>query len=128
MIWLSQEAFISELLDDWNMADAPPVSVPIKVQLSEMKPALPGALPTISDDDLKIKFQSLIGSLLYLGLCTRPDIAYVCMALGQHNANPTRTHMLAAKGVLCYLAGTRRHGMVFGRRKESFPTAIQGYI
>lgn len=89
MIWLSQEAFITELLEDWNMADAPSQSVPIKSQLSEMKPAPPGALPSISDDELKIKYQSLVGSLLYLGLCTRPDIAYVCMALGQHNANPT---------------------------------------
>lgn len=128
MIWLSQEAFITELLEDWNMTDISLQSIPIKSQLLEMKPVLPGVLPSISDDELKVKYQSLVESLLYLGLCTRPDIAYVCMALGQHNANPTRMHMLAAKNVLRYLAGIRHLGMSFGRKNESFPNMIQGYI
>lgn len=36
--------------------------------------------------------------------------------------------MLAAKNVLRYLVGTRRLGMSFGRKDESFPNAIRGYI
>lgn len=128
LLWLSQEAFISDLLDDWKMSDAAPLTVPIKMQILDMKEAPPGALPSIKDDELKVRYQSLVGSLLYLALCTRPDIAYVCMALGQHNANPTRTHMLAAKSVLRYLVGTRRLGMGFGRKSDVFPPSIQGYI
>jgi hypothetical protein len=128
LIYLSQEAFISELLDEYNMTEAPPLGIPIKSQLSEMKDPPPGALPAIADEDLKVKYQSLVGSLLYLALCTRPDIAYICMALGQHNSSPSRKHMVAVKSVLWYLVGTRRMGMCFGRKDSEFPKAIQGYI
>ncbi|KAJ3566546.1 hypothetical protein NP233_g6934 [Leucocoprinus birnbaumii] len=126
LIWLSQEAFIAELLEDWNMSSASPQSIPLDWQLSELKPALPGSVPSVSDDDLKVQYQSLVGSLLYLTICTHPNITYVCMTLGQHNANPTRTHLLAAKGVLCYLVSTCCHGMVFGWKSDELPVAIQG--
>jgi hypothetical protein len=43
---------------------------------------------------------------MYLAICTRPDIAYAAMALGQFNSNPTRAHLACAKGVLRYLVGT----------------------
>ena len=39
-------------------------------------------------------------------LLDRPDLAYAAMALGQFNSAPTRAHLVCAKGVLRYLAGT----------------------
>jgi len=68
--------------------------------------APPNALPEVANADIKVQYQWLVGSLLYLALCTRPDIAYVAMALGQYNTNPSQSHLLATKGVLCYLIGT----------------------
>lgn len=68
MIYLLQEAFIRELLDEYSMTEAPLLSRPVKIQLSEMKNPPLGALPSISDDDLKVKFQSLVRSLLSLPL------------------------------------------------------------
>jgi len=41
-----------------------------------------------------------------LAICTRPDISYAAMSLGQFNANPSRAHLVAAKRVLRYIAGT----------------------
>lgn len=37
----------------------------------------------------------------------RPDLAFTAMALRQHNANPTRAYLFAAKHVLCYISETR---------------------
>jgi len=42
-----------------------------------------------------------------------PDIAYAAMALGQFNVNPTRAHLLAAKGVLRYLLGTLDYALKY---------------
>jgi len=58
------------------------------------------------DADVKVHYQCLVGSLLYLVLCIRPNIAYVAIALGQYNMNLSRAHLLAIKGGLCYLLGT----------------------
>jgi len=88
----------------------------------------PNALPDINnDDDLKLHFQCLVRSLIYLAVCTHLDIAYVAMALGQYNTSPTRAHLLAAKGVLRYLAGTMDLSLEFGMEQSVISVPVQGF-
>ena len=68
-----------------------------------------------------------MGSLIYLAVCTRPDIAYVAMALGQYNASPTRAHLLAAKGVLRYFAGTADLSLEFGMEQSAISAPVHGF-
>jgi hypothetical protein len=105
-IYLSQKSFVTDLLDTWNMSNCYPSPIPLRQKLHELPTPPPTSLPDVCDDDIKLNFQRLVGSLIYLAVCTQPDIAYVAMALRQYNASPTRAHLLAAKGVLRYLAGT----------------------
>lgn len=104
-LWLSQKHFIIDLLTLYNLLNAYP-SVPLKVKLHASLPCPPNSCPDIEDSKLTVHYQQLVGSILYLALCMRLDIAYSAMALGQFKANPTRAHMLAAKRVLCYLLWT----------------------
>ena len=115
-IFLSQKSFITDLLDTWKMTNCHPSPVPLRQKLQKLLTPPPNSLPDFRDDDIKLNFQHLVGSLIYLAVCTQPDIAYVAMALGQYNASPTRAHpsLLAAKGVLHYLAGTSELSLVFG--------------
>ena len=46
------------------------------------------------------------------------------MALGQFNVNSTRAHLLAAKGVLHYLAGTLEYGLEYTVPVSSTPLTI----
>ena len=55
---------------------------------------------------LYIKFQTIIGSLLYIMISTQPDIAYAIMALSKHLANPIKEHVSKATYICCYLLGT----------------------
>ena len=89
---------------------------------------MPNALPEIADDDIKPLFQKLVGSLIYLAICTRPDISYAAMSLGQYNANPTRSHLVAAKRVLRYIAGTVDFTLEFNFDGGAVPTTIGGFI
>ena len=51
-------------------------------------------------------YQSLVGSLLYAAMATRPDIAHAAGMLGRYNSAPNEAHMTAAKRVCRYLKGT----------------------
>src|SRR5271154_1010238 len=80
-IWLSQCSYCDDLLRMWNLSNCTPASTPMSVKPYLIQP-LPNALPDVKDDDVKPLFQKLVGSLIYLAVCTRPDISYAAMALG----------------------------------------------
>ena len=48
---------------------------------------------------------AIVGSLIYLSVCTRPDISPVGV-LTRYMAKPSMGHWIAAKGVSRYIAGT----------------------
>ena len=108
--------FITDLLSSWNLtpSNCHASSVPLHHKLHTLPDAPPNSLPDIRNTDIKINYQCLVGSLIYLAVCTCPDIAYVAMALGQYNSNPTHAHLLAAKGVLRYLAGSLEFSLEYG--------------
>jgi hypothetical protein len=51
-------------------------------------------------------YSAVIGSLLYLSVCTRPDLAQAVGSLARYMARPGIKHWQAVKGVLRYLSGT----------------------
>ena len=59
-------------------------------------------------------YQSVIGSLLHLAQCTRPDIAAAVGALAAYNAAPSQVHMQAAMDVVRYVGCTAERGITYG--------------
>ena len=55
-----------------------------------------------ADPELRSRFQTVIGSLLYIMLGTRPDIAYAVTALSCHAANPSQDHLNKALYICRY--------------------------
>ena len=55
------------------------------------------------DTIMTTRYRELVGSLIYLEQCTRPDIAVATNILGQQMANPTKFHWEVGKKVLRYL-------------------------
>jgi len=121
-IYLSQKSFVTDLLDTWNMTNCHPSQIPLRQKLHELPVSPPNSLPDVCDSNIKLNFQHLVGSLLYLTICTRLD-----MALGQYNASPTRAHLLAAKGILRYLAGTSDLSLTFGMDQLDLSAPVQGF-
>lgn len=54
----------------------------------------------------RVPYASLVGSLIFAMVCTRPDIAYSVGVLSRFMANQGKAHWEAAKWVLRYLRGT----------------------
>jgi len=127
-LWISQRPLLVDLLQSWNMLDCTPSNVPLSHPLHKLPPPPTNSIPDVRDDDILINYQRLVGSLTYLAICTRPDIAYAAMALGQCNAKPTHAHLLAAKGVLRYLAGTLNYGLEYAVPTSSIPPTVAPFI
>jgi hypothetical protein len=60
-----------------------------------------------------ISYASIVGSLLYAQVCTKPDIAMTVGMLGRYQSNPGMEHWKAAKKVLRYLQGTKDYGLTY---------------
>ncbi|KAJ3515515.1 hypothetical protein NMY22_g14435 [Coprinellus aureogranulatus] len=105
-MWLSQRAYVEDLLAEWKLSACTGHRVPLPRSLDDPINMSDNVYKNYTDDQVRELYLRLVGAILYLALCTRPDLAYAAMALAQHNAAPTRSHLAAAKGVLRYLAST----------------------
>jgi hypothetical protein len=113
-LWLFHQVYIQNVLRDFVLENATTTSVPLRSQVNALPEAQPNSLPDVTNADLTARFQHLNGRLLYCAKTTRPDIDYATMALAQFNSNPLRKHLLAAKGILRYLAHTPNLMLQFG--------------
>ena len=55
----------------------------------------------------KTPYHSIVGSLMYAMIVTRPNIAFAVGALSRLLSNPGKKHWEAMKFILKYLCGTR---------------------
>ncbi|WJZ99930.1 hypothetical protein VitviT2T_018335 [Vitis vinifera] len=62
-----------------------------------------------------IPYASAIGSLMYVQVCTRPDITFIVNILGRYLSNPGHDHWVAAKKVMRYLHRTKDFMPVYRR-------------
>ncbi|GAB4822219.1 hypothetical protein N2152v2_009265 [Parachlorella kessleri] len=107
---LAQGRLTKDLLEEYGLGDCKPLSTPLSAATKLTKE---GELL----DTSTFTYSQLIGSLMYLSVCTRPDLAQAVGALARHMAKPTTEHWTAAKGVLRYLSGTVNYGITFGGQK-----------
>src|SRR5215472_2286271 len=70
-----------------------------------------------TDPDQKRRYQSMIGSLMYAMLGSRPDISFAVNKLSQFGSNPDEEHLSAAIQVFRYLKGTQDLRLIYDGRK-----------
>ena len=71
-----------------------------------------------------IPYASAIGSIMYVMICTRPDVSYALSMTSRYQANPGEEHWIAVKNILKYLRRTKDMFLVYGRKDELI---IKGY-
>ncbi|GJW58649.1 retrovirus-related pol polyprotein from transposon TNT 1-94, partial [Tanacetum coccineum] len=109
-IFLSQEKYVIDTLEKFNMAGCKtactPMNIGEKLQHEDGTEAADGTL-----------YRSLIGRLIHL-THSRPDISFSVGLLSRFMHKPSKHHLGAAKRVLRYLAGTKDFGIWFQRTKD----------
>uniref|UniRef100_A0A5S6R3H6 choline-phosphate cytidylyltransferase n=1 Tax=Trichuris muris TaxID=70415 RepID=A0A5S6R3H6_TRIMR len=111
---ISQSAYIDMMLRKFKMDQCKPALTPLdpSTELSVSNCPKTDAERT---DMAKVPYRELVGSLMYVALCTRPDILFAVTKLSQFNANPGRSHWNQLKHVLRYLSLTKDRELVFKR-------------
>ena len=82
-------------------------------------------------NDKLFPYRELIGSIMYLTTCTRPDLAFSVGQLSRYVQSPTQQHIGPAKQVLVlrYFIDTKSQGIMYSRSKaeENTRLIIDGY-
>ena len=118
LVALSQQSFINSVLKRFSMSQCKPASTPMEAK-SIQHPHYDGGTP-LSDKP----YRQLIGSVMHLLLCTRPDISFPVGVLSKFLSYPTNEHWTSAKRILRYLLGTMDMSLVFNREDN---LSIVGY-
>jgi hypothetical protein len=124
-ISLSQTAKIDQLVNEYGQQDAYPVDIPMVAGTQLRRPDKSAPTPSnISEWADQTPYRSLVGSLMYLAVATRPDISYVVGRLSSFLDCFRLEHWQAAIRVLRYLKGTRTYALTLGGRNS---LALTGY-
>ncbi|KAD3067741.1 hypothetical protein E3N88_35621 [Mikania micrantha] len=114
---LSQKAYIERILKRFNMQQCSPSVAPVVKGDNFGSYQCPKSEAEIDQMRL-IPYASVVGSLMYAQVCTRPDIAYITGMLGRYQSNPGLDHWKAAKKVLRYLQGTKEYKLTYRRSDD----------
>ncbi|GAA0152214.1 hypothetical protein LIER_10750 [Lithospermum erythrorhizon] len=95
------------------MESSKPVSCPLDAHFK-----LSSKLSTEKKDDVEhmknVPYASVVGSLMYAMLCTRPDLAYSVGMFSRFLSRPGKKYWEAVKWVFRYLMGTSDLSICFG--------------
>ena len=66
----------------------------------------------------EVPYLSVIGALMYLANCTRPDISFSVNLLARYSFAPTRRHWKCIKHILRYLSGTTNMSLFYSNKSK----------
>ncbi|GJV17432.1 retrotransposon protein, putative, ty1-copia subclass [Tanacetum coccineum] len=101
---VSQSGYVSKILNNFRIDNGKSVKMPLgghfKLSLKDYP---------VKDCDVermsKVPYVNAVGSLMYLMVCTRPDIAYVVNGVSRYLANPGKNHWEAVKWIFEIFTG-----------------------
>ena len=97
---IQQKQYILRMLEKYGLQDAKPVSTPADPSVRLRKDD--GVSKTVDP----VTYQSMVGSLLYAAIATRPDISQAVRTVLKFSSKPSEAHLTAVKRIFCYLNGT----------------------
>ena len=106
---LSQQKYILDLATKFNL---PPTLRPVTPIRSDYYSQLETAHPQPILEE--VPYRELVGALIFVMVCTRPDVAFAVACLTQYFSAPRALHWEQALRCLGYLVGTSLFGILLG--------------
>ena len=112
---LSQAYYVEKILEKYGKGDLNVARTPVDLTLHLSK--------NNGSSISQLEYSRIIGSLMYLTNCTRPDIAQAVNRLSRYTSNPGHNQWKAMVRVLRYLRETSKYGLHYTR----YPAVLKGY-
>jgi len=112
---LSQGKYAAQVLEKLGMAECNPIGTPLEVGLQLVK---------ADESDDALPYREAVGSLMYLMVGTRPDLAFAIGKLSRFVSCYSKEHWAAIKHVLRYVKGSMDKELVFDKNSSC---VLQGF-
>jgi len=112
-MFINQEQYIEKILNKFGMNECKSLSVPID------KTTVNGMTGRSVNDLPKVPYREAVGSLMFVAIASRPDIAFATNFLSRFLSSYDEKHWKAVKGILRYLSGTKGLGIMYCKSKTS---------
>ena len=106
---MNQTAYAETLVAQYGISPTSNIPGSPGVGLGPRKDGEPGG-----NDEFPL-YRPLLGSLMYLSVMTRPDIANALRACARHSHNPSDRHWKALLQIATYVSSTKEIGLMFVR-------------
>ena len=122
-LWLSQKKYMEKILTRFGMQNVKLVNIPLASHFKFSSSLCPN---TKQENDYMshVLYASVIGSLMYVMVCTRLDISHAIGVVSRYMANPGKEHWATVKWVLRYLRGTSNYCITYNGCSDS----VCGYV
>ena len=72
----------------------------------------------------RVPYSSVVGSLMYVMVCSRPDLAYAVSVVSRYMEKTSKEHWKAIQRIMRYLHGSSSVCLQFGRTRDG----VAGYV
>ncbi|XP_038889281.1 secreted RxLR effector protein 161-like [Benincasa hispida] len=120
-LFLSHKGYIQKILSRFGMSSAKPIDTSSAVNAcfsSVLSPQSEAEKEYMS----RVPYASVVRSLMYAMVCTRPDLAHVVSVVSGFMGQPGKKHWQAVKKIFHYLRGMSDVGLVYGNYTECLVT------
>ncbi|PHU17621.1 hypothetical protein BC332_13316 [Capsicum chinense] len=112
---LSQSHYIEKVLDKFKYMEFGIAKTPLDASFALRK--------NEGKSDSQLEYARVLGCLMYIMNCTRPDIACAISKLIRYMSDPNKTYWMAMKRVLGYLKYTQNYALHYNK----YPAVLEGY-
>ena len=115
LLALSQASYIDKVFIKYAMQNSKKGNLPSRHGVYLSKEQCP-KIPQEEEKMRQVPYASTVGNLMYVMLCTRPDIYFAVGMVSRYQSNLGLNHWVAVKLILKYLRRTRNYMLVYSSR------------
>lgn len=119
-ISINQSKYVNDILERFHMSKSKTAKTPLPAGFKINSFDAPETEKE-KEEMKNIPYRQIVGSLLWLARCTRPDISAAVSILSRYCTNPSRRHYEALLHVLRYLKGTKEYCIKYSRNSKDNP-------
>ena len=122
VIYLSQPQYIKDMLNRFGMIGAKYCKTPLDINIDAEK------MKRIEGEKINEPYREAVGSLMYLMIATRPDLAYAVSVVSRYLDSYSSHAWNMVKRILRYVAGTQNFGIVLGASEGKNDLQLECFV